>query len=344
MLYHITPQIRCSKYGNIAIELLDITIPELDLNLKEGSDVVVRKPYPNKNYLVACRKIGKKAIDGILINSEVKLSEYTVITRWVLNRELVISHVVKNRVLDDEHELVSDNMCNLYGTTIDNKNYPHRFPQWFLDANVSPLQANTCMDIDSQVIEGYLCGDERTSMLGNQKVILSRVQCRDLPTVSLEQVIRGGLSDRFPEISDAFNVDRSEQNNKDKLKQIIMEELHNYRFIRKAVGFEGKLPEHLELLQGRPPKNEDDTFDNCIMFVTQVRTPNDSSSSYSFVCRHPNGDLSEQREQSFLRIPEEIKHLAACLFKIDQTQEKQGNPSICYQLLNESQPKEGFLN
>ncbi|ELP5902244.1 hypothetical protein QTV49_004267 [Vibrio vulnificus] len=123
-----------------------------------------------------------------------------------------------------------------------------------------------------------------------------------------------------------------------------MEELHNYRFIRKAVGFEGKLPEHLELLQGRPPKNEDDTFDNCIMFVTQVRTPNDSSSSYSFVCRHPNGELSEQREQSFLRIPEEIMHLAACLFKIDQTQEKQDNPCIRYQLLNESKPKEGCIN
>lgn len=200
------------------------------------------------------------------------------------------------------------------------------------------------MDIDAQGIDGYLCGDERTSMLGNQRVILSRVQCRDLPTVSLEQVIRGGLSDRFPEISDAFNVDRSEQNNKDKLKQIIMEELHNYRFIRKTVGIEGKMPEHLELLQGRPPKNEDDTFDNCIMFVTQVRKPYGESSSYSFVCRHPNGELSEQREQSFLRIPEDIKHLAACLFKIDQIQEKQGNPSICYQLLNESQPKEGFLN
>lgn len=59
MLIHISPQfLTCEASGNDC-EIVDLTIPELDLSLKGGSDIVSRRPFPNKRYVVASRKVGR---------------------------------------------------------------------------------------------------------------------------------------------------------------------------------------------------------------------------------------------------------------------------------------------
>jgi hypothetical protein len=43
-------------------ELIDFHAPELNLKLSGGIDLVASRPFPNKNYLVACQKLGNNAI------------------------------------------------------------------------------------------------------------------------------------------------------------------------------------------------------------------------------------------------------------------------------------------
>ena len=67
MLIHLVPKILFKYSNKISIESLEIS--KLNLFLS-GDDLVVRKPFPNNQYHVACRGQGKKAIKGILIETD----------------------------------------------------------------------------------------------------------------------------------------------------------------------------------------------------------------------------------------------------------------------------------
>lgn len=63
MLIHLLPTLHCGRFSSEACELIDITCPELGLKLSSGKEVVARRPFPNKQYLVACRNVGQKAME-----------------------------------------------------------------------------------------------------------------------------------------------------------------------------------------------------------------------------------------------------------------------------------------
>lgn len=140
MLIHITPRLFL-PCGNFA-QLIDLTVDELGLVLGEGKDLATRRPYPNKKYLVGCRKIGRKAVAGCLIETEQPVRSYTTITRWALNAEDILTHRVHHIVLDDEFDAVTDNMLLWHGTS----NWSSRWPE--CAAGLIPANAQPRMDAE----------------------------------------------------------------------------------------------------------------------------------------------------------------------------------------------------
>lgn len=92
--------------------------------------MIARRPHPNKNYLVAQRNKGRKAIIGILLETERSLDSFTVTTRWAVNAEQVITHEVEYLVLDHTNDLVSEYMV-LWNAFVQNgQSYASRWPEW----------------------------------------------------------------------------------------------------------------------------------------------------------------------------------------------------------------------
>lgn len=108
MLIHVTLKFYM-PYSDFVPKIVDIAIPDLNLVLKGRVDVEARKPYPNKCYFVACRKKGRKAMDGILIDTGDghRLSDFELITRWNLGGSTV-THRVKMNITDTEFDAVTD--------------------------------------------------------------------------------------------------------------------------------------------------------------------------------------------------------------------------------------------
>lgn len=55
MLIHLTTRYY-ARYNDVHVDIIDVEIPELKLILKANVDIIMRAPFPNKNYKVVCRK------------------------------------------------------------------------------------------------------------------------------------------------------------------------------------------------------------------------------------------------------------------------------------------------
>ncbi|HDQ4465569.1 TPA: hypothetical protein P9G65_005815 [Pseudomonas aeruginosa] len=108
MLIHFGPRILMPEGDAVSCALLDVWVKEFDLHLSGGFDVVACRPYVNKRYCVACRKVGHEAINGLLIQVAGHVKLFTVITRWSIGGEVVLRHRVNYVVLDDQFEAVTD--------------------------------------------------------------------------------------------------------------------------------------------------------------------------------------------------------------------------------------------
>nr|WP_289883625.1 DUF6012 family protein [Xanthomonas arboricola]MDN0205520.1 DUF6012 family protein [Xanthomonas arboricola pv. corylina]MDN0218452.1 DUF6012 family protein [Xanthomonas arboricola pv. corylina] len=53
-----------------------------------------RTSYPAKRYQVACRKIGRKAMNGLLIEAAGTVDRFCVVTRWAVEGEMLCTHEV----------------------------------------------------------------------------------------------------------------------------------------------------------------------------------------------------------------------------------------------------------
>jgi len=113
MFIHLIPKL-FFKYAN-HFSILSLEVPELSIHLT-NDDIVSRKPFPNKCYHVVCKRKGKKAIKGILLESDKHLSHFQVRTKWLIDNE-EITHVVNYHVIDDEFSLVSDDFTLMYASS-----------------------------------------------------------------------------------------------------------------------------------------------------------------------------------------------------------------------------------
>ncbi|QHM74015.1 DUF6012 family protein [Mixta intestinalis] len=101
MLIHLTPSYFLN-YSNISVNLIDVEIPELGLRLQEERDITVRFPSPNKRLHYVCRKKGRKAVKGILLNTDKHVSDITVITRWAVQGDVSVHRVHMHIVGNDD--------------------------------------------------------------------------------------------------------------------------------------------------------------------------------------------------------------------------------------------------
>ncbi len=203
MLIHLTPKLNARRLPGLvnAIHLVDIECEELDLQLKGGRDIVARRPYPNKSWLVACRKRGRKAINGILVETESPVQQFTTVTRWAVAAEVIVTHRVRYVVLDQELDATSSYVL-LWGDRL-----PQDYP-----VKGSPLQVEPCMEL----VPGIERVGDVTDTLSNHScplgpgAILERSEVFHLPTIEDQRLKSDDpsypFSSRLPERSEAFLV------------------------------------------------------------------------------------------------------------------------------------------
>ncbi|MDS9914910.1 DUF6012 family protein [Pseudomonas aeruginosa] len=192
MLIHVTPKIYAGRNNrSVDVSLVDLKIPEFGLSLRGGEHLVGRKPYPNKFYTVACRKQGREAVEGLFFEVGGRVKDFTVITRWALQAEMVVQHVVKYHVLDEDFDTVTDSMVLWHG----------RWPESAKDC--TPASHQPRMDVFS---DNGRKGDFRDTV-NSSGIVLERHETFRIPTIEKERLERqNSLSNRLPHFDSAIRV------------------------------------------------------------------------------------------------------------------------------------------
>lgn len=210
MLLHLIPKIM-NRYLDVQVELIDVQIPELNVTLTGGEHLVVRKPFPNKSYYVACRKVGRKAMRGFLIETDKQLRQFTVITRWNAKSELwkpetekVLTHKVNYTVADSDFDVISDDHTFYYAQS----NFESR---WLTDFSIAPpVYTEPRMDFlycEYHKRGEHVAVDDRY----DEVVMVNRVEDITVPTIEKERFsMREKLDSRLPGLSFRFITENEE--------------------------------------------------------------------------------------------------------------------------------------
>lgn len=197
MLLHIVPRMLAYRESEPECSLIDVTIPELGLVLRAGDQVAARRPYPNKNYLVACKAAGQRAWNGILVETRQPVREFTVTSRWGVGEDRVVSHQVRCTILDDEHDTASWSAALWYGDA--RAGFANRWPA---GCHFSPMLVQPRMDLVSRERAGG-CEDQLES---DGVSLVARTEEFRVPTIEPERLLslESQLKRRIPPRDDAF--------------------------------------------------------------------------------------------------------------------------------------------
>lgn len=202
MLIHLAPRYFLN-YSNVTVELLDLFLPELNMTLVSGKDITIRTPYPNKCYKVICRKKGRKAINGIFIETDKIIENFTAITRWAVNGE-VSTHTVHFHLEDSDFDAVTE--CQLLWNGFHNTPFTSRksnLQNEWIPAKDQPrmlLDTDTANQLDGMRESHY-------SLVDNNDIIRSRVEYYAVPTVERERLsVPSWFNDRLPALDDCFSA------------------------------------------------------------------------------------------------------------------------------------------
>jgi hypothetical protein len=200
MHIHLTPRY-LNNYQDVEVKLVDFSIPSLGVHFCEGKELVARKPYPNKCYLVACRKKGNKAMDGIILSIDKWQEKIAVITRWAVNAEIIAEHIVHYDVLDKEFNAISDDPVNWYG--LHKSKYKNRFPRG-LYPDLAPVSIHPRLEVQRNPDSKYKKSvvDKRLS----NGIIVQRVENLSVPSVEFGRLLEINMHNRIPPLCDEFCV------------------------------------------------------------------------------------------------------------------------------------------
>ncbi len=125
MLLHLIPTLLDEKMPANGYKLLDFTIPQLGLTLDGYKDLTICRPYPNKNYYVACRKVGARTKrNGLLVAIVGFMDRFTTVARWADLTGHVYRHTINYFIADHQFDAISDDMT-LWGP-LDKDHFPSR--------------------------------------------------------------------------------------------------------------------------------------------------------------------------------------------------------------------------
>lgn len=211
MLIHIVPSIYLGHDDQLqACYLSDLTINELGLKLFGEKDLGTRRPYPNKQFHVACRKKGQKAMNGILIDAAKLLRSFTVETRWIVSWGMIdypatLLHRCTYNVLDSDFDAVTGWMPLWYcamGPTLGE--WSSRWPEG--SGELIPMRAMPRMDLWDAVNGGLERQGDVNDVVRNGKVI-KRTETFLMPTVEPERLNSySARSHRIPGLDLAIKV------------------------------------------------------------------------------------------------------------------------------------------
>lgn len=199
MIIHLSPSIyACPKTEPCS--LIDLTCNELNIDLVGGKELTARRPYPNKKYLVACRKVGQKAMNGILIESKTPVREFTVVTRWSVAASHIATHRVHYIILDEEYDAISENMVLWYATSESLGSYKSRWPG--NEEYGTPATSQPRMEAYQRLRRVGPIRD----VTDESGAVIERSEVFKLPTLQPERVLNSKLSygDRTPSLEAAF--------------------------------------------------------------------------------------------------------------------------------------------
>lgn len=198
MLIHLTPSYFLN-YSDISLNLIDIEVPELGLHLNAEKEITVRFPSPNKRLHYVCRKKGRKAIFGILLNTDKYVTDITVITRWAVQGE-VSTHRVHMHIVgaDDAATDVIHLWSSVFNTPFRDKS-PDLTKNW-VPASCQPRMTVTAGDRPSE-------REPAIWRLADQAgIIRQQTEYYTAATVEPERLTTPFKGyDRLPALEDAFN-------------------------------------------------------------------------------------------------------------------------------------------
>jgi hypothetical protein len=176
------------------VALIDLVVEPFGLRLTQ-KELVTRHPYPNKMHAVACRRIGKKAIDGILIETPDQSDEFSTMARWAIEAQMVVSHWIEYRSVDREFDAASDKQMLWHGTYGD-------LGDWS-DRTLRNDQHSPMMQLERDMKTGSDVVDEFDAASG---FITRRIQPFDMPTIERGRILECRMFDRIPRIKNAFII------------------------------------------------------------------------------------------------------------------------------------------
>lgn len=202
MLLHIIPRLYVAEPDAPQCDLIDFHCPDLGLKLRNGIELVARRPYPNKRYQVACRKVGQKAMQGILIETAGRVREFTTLTRWAVGADRIVNHQVQYFILDDELDAITDAMVLWNGMSPSLGGFSRRWPS--VAENWTPAAAQPRMELVSRERAGHYA--DRLDSAGR---VVERAEVFQLHTVERERVLfnsKSDIYDRIPTADMAFRA------------------------------------------------------------------------------------------------------------------------------------------
>ncbi|WP_061289930.1 DUF6012 family protein [Azotobacter vinelandii] len=198
MLIHLTPRMFACPHTE-PCTLIDLACDELGLMLKGDRELTARRPYPNPKYLVACRKVGRKAMDGFLVETPQPLREFTVVTRWAVAASHTATHRLRYIVLDEEFDALSENMLLWsYG------DWKPRWPDHY--KHLAPVQIQPRMEVSPQLENKR----EVVDRLDRQGFLIERSEVFRLHTIERDRLLNVDrhVMERIPSLDMAFRVER----------------------------------------------------------------------------------------------------------------------------------------
>jgi hypothetical protein len=197
MLLHIRPKI--VSRGEF-VELIDLKIDPFGLRLRHGIELMTGHPYPNKNWTVACRKKGKKVMDGILLNLLGDVDRFSYTARWNVYGDSV-THRVFCSILDHDFSAASDSAW-LWHATFDGA-WSDRWPRTIEHDGTMYIEPS--MELESRIPKKLPTNDVVDIDTG---WVSERTQYFSMPTIEEARLFLFPREDssRMPSLDDAFGV------------------------------------------------------------------------------------------------------------------------------------------
>jgi hypothetical protein len=194
MLLHIRPRL-FSPFRYVTLVDLEIA----GTKLVGGVDLTARRPYANKRYAVACRKVGQKAIDGILVETDQKIDEFRMVARWAVDAEMCVQHTVFYRVLDHEFDAASDSKLLWHAWAGE---WDNRTPTEMMFS--APIRTEPRMDIFPRLdLQRTTCKDH----VDESGLIVAREETFSMPSIEPRRILAPRWEDdRLPSRSMAFKL------------------------------------------------------------------------------------------------------------------------------------------